>query len=353
MAKFLSKNGKFYMRNGKLLRYSATLEGTWVFNNTLTTWPTSLNNTSINVRCVSNGSPFENFDFVNGDSSSINYGTTTVKTTSWSDAAYRIVTFAFPFDGTDNLVFYDWFVTNAIKSDCLNWKLNPNIRCSTTTTYPGGTNTSSKTIASNTCTPNLSGSFMIDEIPYVNISVTGDYGRYSSGSNNRYELCSTTTMKLITTNSSNSKTLTIGQGYNYARTYLNASSPIGAYYPAGYTFCDVTTSEQVLTFTAIPTGAMLTWLLDNAIPQAEVPVSKTWMINETPDLTNDMYVHINFTSRGISYKQFAIESSKLYYDNSPVCDDIGFVKEAFRTVVFETAPTGELLTWLQANAVPQ
>lgn len=83
------------------------------------------------------------------------------------------------------------------------------------------------------------------------------------------------------------------------------------------------------------------------------PVSKTWVINETPDLTNDMYVHINFTSRGISYKQFLIESSKLYYDDSPVCDDISFVKEAFRTVVFETVPTGELLTWLQANAVPQ
>ena len=79
----------------------------------------------------------------------------------------------------------------------------------------------------------------------------------------------------------------------------------------------------------------------------------TWLINEIPDLTNDMSVRINFTSRGISYKQFLIESSKLYYDNSPVCDDIGFVKEAYRTAVFETVPTGELLTWLQANAVPQ
>lgn len=86
---------------------------------------------------------------------------------------------------------------------------------------------------------------------------------------------------------------------------------------------------------------------------APAPVSKTWVINETPDLTSDMSVHINFTSRGISYKQFLIGSSKLYYDNGPVCDDIGFIKEAFRTVVFETAPTGELLTWLQANAVPQ
>ena len=93
------------------------------------------------------------------------------------------------------------------------------------------------------------------------------------------------------------------------------------------------------------------YMRDGKLLQKATPL--TWVINETPDLTNYMYVHINFTSRGISYKQFLIESSKLYYDNSPVCDDIGFVKEAFRTVAFETAPTGELLTWLQANAVPQ
>ena len=99
------------------------------------------------------------------------------------------------------------------------------------------------------------------------------------------------------------------------------------------------------------------YMRNGKLLQYIVPVSKSWVINETPDLTNDMYVHINFTSRGISYKLFDIESSKLYYGNSYgsniVCDDIGFVKEAFRTVVFETAPTGELLTWLQANAIPQ
>ena len=88
---------------------------------------------------------------------------------------------------------------------------------------------------------------------------------------------------------------------------------------------------------------------------APAPVSKSWVINETPDLTNDMSVKINFTSfNGISsYKHFAINSSALNYDNSIVCDQMGFIKEAYRTVVFETAPTGELLTWLQANAVPQ
>ena len=95
------------------------------------------------------------------------------------------------------------------------------------------------------------------------------------------------------------------------------------------------------------------YMRNGKLLQYIVPVSKTWVINETPDLTNDMYVHINFTSREFPYNQFIIESSRLYYNEGPVCDDMGFTKEAFRTVVFETAPTGELLTWLQANAVPQ
>ena len=95
------------------------------------------------------------------------------------------------------------------------------------------------------------------------------------------------------------------------------------------------------------------YMRDGKLLQYIVPVSKSWVINETPDLTNDMYVHINFTSRGFPYKLFDIESSKLYYDSAIICDDMGFTKEAYRTVVFETVPTGELLTWLQANAVQQ
>ena len=93
------------------------------------------------------------------------------------------------------------------------------------------------------------------------------------------------------------------------------------------------------------------YMRDGKLLQKATPL--TWLINETPDLTNYMYVHINFTSREFPYNQFIIESSKLYYNEGPVCDDMGFTKEAFRTVVFETAPTDELLTWLQANAVPQ
>lgn len=349
MAKFLSKDGKFYMWQGKLLRYSATLEGTWVFNNTLTAWPTSLNNTSISVACISNSKPFENFDFVNGDSSSIKYGTTTVKATSWSDVAYRIVTFALPFDGTDNLAFYDWFVTNAIKSDCLNWKLNPSIECSTTTTYPASTVNAGKQIPKSSCSPLIQNvSFTVSGTQYNEISVSGTY--YRGTERKQGDVYSYTETRMYLSAFGSTTPITLGTGSSRKR----QSTPVSSIrYPSGNTSCSVTTSEQVLTFTAIPTGTMLTWLFNNATPQVEVPVSKTWVINETPDLTNDMNVNINFTSNGISYKYFVINSSKLNYNDGIVCDDIGFIKEAYRTIVFETAPTGELLAWLQANAVPQ
>lgn len=358
MAKFLSKDGKFYMRNGKLLRYSATLEGTWVFNNTLTAWPTSLNNTSVNVKCVSNGSPFENFDFVNGDSSSIKYGTTTVKTTSWSNAVYRIITFVLPFDGTDNLAFYDWFVTNAIKSDCLNWKLNKTIVCNTTTTYPQSKSNARKTISANTCTPYIqNASFTINGTEYTSLTISGNYTRTRVKRQATYVYKTTLSMSLL------SGAFTLGNGSNYNR---NSSSSGNYYYPSHYGSCSITTSEQVLTFTAIPTGAMLTWLLDNAVPQAEMPVSKTWVINETPNTQSVVFPTttylwkqtINFTSNNIQFTSIEIIGGvdELYYGGTSgitTYSEGSWENQAYRTIVFETAPTGELLTWLQANAVPQ
>lgn len=63
-----------------------------------------------------------------------------------------------------------------------------------------------------------------------------------------------------------------------------------------------------------------------------------------------------FTSIGAVYDGSVFS---LIYGNNEIAIDPGvgggyeFYNEAYRTVVFETAPTGELLTWLQANAIPQ
>lgn len=73
---------------------------------------------------------------------------------------------------------------------------------------------------------------------------------------------------------------------------------------------------------------------------------------------------IAFTSNGQKFTSIGTYYSGIFvilrYDNNEVAGyDPGtggvyeFDNEAYRTVVFETAPTGELLTWLQANAIPQ
>lgn len=74
---------------------------------------------------------------------------------------------------------------------------------------------------------------------------------------------------------------------------------------------------------------------------------------------------IAFTSNGQKFTSIGANDSSgvamiLYYDSYEAAgyDPAGggvyeFAIEAYRTVVFEIAPTGELLTWLQANAIPQ
>ena len=103
------------------------------------------------------------------------------------------------------------------------------------------------------------------------------------------------------------------------------------------------------------------YMRNGKLLQYIVPVSKTWLINETPDVSTDMLATINFTSNGESFDQFQVDAAMpgiIYLKNGSgkgyQYDDSSWkYGEAYRTVVFETAPTGELLTWLQANAVSQ
>ena len=117
---------------------------------------------------------------------------------------------------------------------------------------------------------------------------------------------------------------------------------------------------RLVTFTEEPNDITLAWFKANAKPIKNM-VSKTWVINKSPDVSTDMFVTINFTSNGESFDQFQIDSvvpGIIYLKNGSGAgyqyDSASWsYGEAYRTVVFETAPTGELLTWLQANAVPQ
>lgn len=102
----------------------------------------------------------------------------------------------------------------------------------------------------------------------------------------------------------------------------------------------------------------------------EPDVSLTWVINEKPDIpysqvswnadficeamsgTQECYVITMgyYPSAGlyaIGYGQRAIGSTDVYYSTK------GWLNNAYRTITFSEPPTGDLLTWLQANAVQQ
>lgn len=111
-----------------------------------------------------------------------------------------------------------------------------------------------------------------------------------------------------------------------------------------------------------PTGAVSVTVEGEAVPSA----GETWVINETPDVGFRTYIAetINFISNNVQFKELTIEgfqampdyNIRYYTDNwnyTGVYDMESWTDQAYRTVTFETAPTGVLLTWLQANAVKQ
>lgn len=91
-------------------------------------------------------------------------------------------------------------------------------------------------------------------------------------------------------------------------------------------------------------------------------MAETWLLNSSIGSINSVDVNITFTSNNTSFSRFHFlgshESSYyyLYYDTTLAydTDDYGtYTNQAYRTITFDTAPTGDLLTWLQANGTKQ
>lgn len=91
---------------------------------------------------------------------------------------------------------------------------------------------------------------------------------------------------------------------------------------------------------------------------------ETWVINIAPNLNNLAVFTVNFISNEEQYQKIRIAISFvskvacLYYESdttSNVVFDNGqwMVDEAYRTITLAEPATGDLLTWLQANAVKQ
>lgn len=88
-------------------------------------------------------------------------------------------------------------------------------------------------------------------------------------------------------------------------------------------------------------------------------MSETWVWNELLDFDdNYSFDNISFASNDKLYTSIKIYTGvlmKMYYDDDIVhnLEVNTWYNDAYRTITFSTAPTGDLLTFLQANAVKQ
>lgn len=95
---------------------------------------------------------------------------------------------------------------------------------------------------------------------------------------------------------------------------------------------------------------------------SEPSSGETWVLNETINATDGLNTAISFSSNNQSFDTFYTHYSPLKeeYVIDYILNSIhynaynnGWTNEAYRTITFETAPTGDLLTWLQANGTKQ
>ena len=95
-------------------------------------------------------------------------------------------------------------------------------------------------------------------------------------------------------------------------------------------------------------------------PYQPISTGETWLLNEQVDATTLLTTQVNFTSNNTQYTYIVARKGYIAYSNSEewndtnmVYDTVSWSDPAYRTITFETAPTGELLTWLQANGTKQ
>lgn len=99
---------------------------------------------------------------------------------------------------------------------------------------------------------------------------------------------------------------------------------------------------------------------DITFPSAEPDVSKTWRFNDAISCWDGMTWNVNFVALGYPCTSiYSTYNNNLFY-TTPSLGSImardaagNWNGEEYRTVTFDEAPSGDLLTWLQANATPQ
>ena len=144
-----------------------------------------------------------------------------------------------------------------------------------------------------------------------------------------------------------------------AVTYTVAQPQLSA--PTGLTADGTTVSwDAVENAESYDVYADDTVLLGNTTGGA-VSSGETWLLNENLSSADNISVNINFTSNNTECTVFDYTSSKggvLTYIVKATTEEmtvymVEWNNQAYRTITFDTAPTGDLLTWLQNNGTKQ
>lgn len=87
---------------------------------------------------------------------------------------------------------------------------------------------------------------------------------------------------------------------------------------------------------------------------------ETWVLNDNLQGQYDdreLVSSIAFVSKNTLYSKIAVgpqvDRALRYNDNEVWAWKTGWLDQAYRTIAFLEAPTGELLTWLQSNGTKQ
>ena len=86
--------------------------------------------------------------------------------------------------------------------------------------------------------------------------------------------------------------------------------------------------------------------------------SETWVLDSAAGYPDSNSVDFNavFTSNGLSFSSIVLSGNprhQIRYDSTVVKSFDSWASEAYRKLTFAAPPTGDLLTWLQANGVKQ
>lgn len=130
---------------------------------------------------------------------------------------------------------------------------------------------------------------------------------------------------------------------------------------------NVNLQEKAITITSNGTTTVTPDTGYDALDKVDVTVnvsggggssSETWVLNDEAYLFNNEATTFsaNFTSNGLSFSSIMLSLNlrrQILYDSTVVKGLDAWTSQAYRKLTFDAPPTGDLLTWLQANGVKQ